>query len=158
MALHIGRKRHETIDDAPGATAERRTGRGHRLWPARKAGTTDTAARTAPAGTEPTRTVVVRPKRRRWLRSTHNPISAMILAAGWAAAAILVLGMLLTWGEANPGNTIVDATLDAGRWLATPFHDIFTRSDPKEQLYINWSIAAVVYYVLARAFSWMTRF
>jgi hypothetical protein len=79
------------------------------------------------------------------------------MAAGWAAAAILVLGMLLTWGDANPGNTLVDATLDAGRWLATPFRDAFTRTDPEQQLYINWTIAAVVYYVLARALSWMTR-
>jgi hypothetical protein len=82
----------------------------------------------------------------------------MILAAGWAAAAVLALGMLLTWGDANPGNTLVDATLDAGRWLATPFHDVFTRTDPEEQLYINWTLAGVVYYVIARALSWMTRF
>ena len=80
------------------------------------------------------------------------------MAAGWAAAAILGLGMLLTWGDANPGNVLVDAVLDAGRWLATPFHDVFTRTDPEEQLYINWTLAGVVYYVLARAFSWMTRF
>jgi hypothetical protein len=82
----------------------------------------------------------------------------MILAAGWAAAAILVLGILLTWANANPGNTLVDAILDAGRWLATPFHDVFTRRDPEQQLYINWGIAAVVYYLMARVLAWLTRF
>ena len=82
----------------------------------------------------------------------------MILSAGWAAAFILALGMLLTWGGANPGNGLVHATLTTGRWLATPFHDAFTRPDPKEQLYINWAIAGAVYYVVARALSWMTRF
>lgn len=145
MALHLGRKNTEAAD-AP-APARRRSWRPR---PPRR--------RTPPAD-ETGRTVVIdRRPRRRWLRSRHNPVSAMILAAGWAAAAILVLGMLLTWGEANPGNALVDATLDTGRWLATPFHDVFTRPDAEEQLYINWGIAAVVYYLLARAFSWMTRF
>lgn len=135
MALQIRRRRPETTERAP-----------RRLWPRRSA-TDDTG-----------KTVVVERKPARWRRSRPNPVSAMIMAAGWAAAAILALGMLLTWGDANPGNSLVDATLDAGRWLATPFRDAFTRTDPEEQLYINWTIAAVVYYVLARALSWMTRF
>jgi hypothetical protein len=142
MALHIGRKRETTETTTP-----RRS-----LWPRR------TPSGAAPAATGAPTTTVVERKPRRWRRSRHNPASAVILAAGWAAAAILALGMLLTWGDANPGNTLVDAVLDAGRWLATPFHDVFTRTDPDEQLYINWTIAGVVYYVLARALSWMTRF
>jgi hypothetical protein len=133
MALHLGRKRHET----PEETAQRPPRRP--LW-RRTDGT------------------AVQRKPPRWRRSRPNPVSAMIMAAGWAAVAILALGMLLTWGDANPGNTLVDATLDAGRWLATPFHDVFTRPDPHEQLYINWALAGAVYYVLARALSWMTRF
>ncbi|WP_067486115.1 hypothetical protein [Actinomadura hibisca] len=111
----------------------------------------------APVAPAPGPTVVER-RPRRWRRSRPNPISMMFLAAGWAAALILVLGMLLTWGGANPANTLVDATLDAGSWLATPFHDVFTRPEPDQQLYINWSIAAVVYYLLGRVLSWLTRF
>jgi hypothetical protein len=152
MALHIGRKTEET-DAAPARTRTplRERLRLRRHEPA-TTGPTDTAA---PA----TRTVVVRPRRRRhWLGGRPNPVSTMVMAAGWAAALILVLGILLTWGDANPANTIVDATLDAGRWLATPFHDAFTRSNPKHQLYLNWGIAAAVYYVLARVVSWMIRF
>ncbi|MEV0661331.1 hypothetical protein ACIBI3_08765 [Actinomadura luteofluorescens] len=132
MALHLGRK-HET----PEETSPRPPRRA--LW--RRADGT-----------------AVQRKPPRWRRTRPNPVSAMIMAAGWAAVAILALGMLLTWGDANPGNTLVDATLDAGRWLATPFHDVFTRSDPDEQLYINWALAGAVYYLLARALSWMTRF
>ncbi|NKZ08510.1 hypothetical protein [Actinomadura latina] len=130
MALQIRRKRPESIEETPRRPLWRRT-------------TDDPAAKRKPP---------------RWRRSRPNPVSAMIMAAGWAAVAILALGMLLVWGDANPGNSLVDATLDAGRWLATPFHDAFTRTDPDEQLYINWTIAAVVYYVIARALSWMTRF
>jgi hypothetical protein len=85
-------------------------------------------------------------------------VSAVILAMGWAAVALLGLGMLLTLGNANPGNVLVDAILDAGRWLATPFHDVFTRRDPEQQLYLNWAIAAAVYYLMARALSWLIRF
>lgn len=136
MALHMGRRRSTTAEEAPPR---------HLPWPRRSADTGDAA-----------KTVVVERKPRRWRRGP-NPVSAMIMAAGWAAAAILALGMLLTWGDANPGNSLVDATLDAARWLATPFQDAFTRTDPEEQLYINWTIAAVVYYVLARALSWTTR-
>ncbi|MDL4814562.1 hypothetical protein [Actinomadura opuntiae] len=84
-------------------------------------------------------------------------MSSLILAAGWAAAFILALGIVLTWGGANPGNDLVHAVLSTGRWLATPFHDMFPRSDPKEQLYINWGIACAVYYFLARVLSWTTR-
>ncbi|MFB4306130.1 hypothetical protein [Actinomadura sp. GTD37] len=139
MALHIGRRRRTTTEEAPA--------RRPRPWPRRR-----------PAAGDAGKTAVVERKTPRWRRSRPNPISAMIMAAGWAAAAVLALGMLLTWGDANPGNALVDAVLDAGRWLATPFHDAFTRTDPEEQLYINWTLAAVVYYVLARALSWMTRF
>lgn len=153
MAPHIGRRRHETTKDAPR--------RRFRLRGPRTAPTGDKAntgpAKTGPAKTDPAKTVVVERKPRRRLRSRQNPVSAMILAAGWAAAAILALGMLLTWANANPSNILVDATLDAGRWLATPFHDIFTRNDPDQQLYINWAIAAAVYYAVARTLSWMTR-
>ncbi|TDD71422.1 hypothetical protein [Actinomadura rubrisoli] len=153
MALHIGRKHRET-SDAPAAAPRWRFWQGRRLWPSRTA----PAAGTGTGAPDATKTVVVERKPRRWRRTRPNPVSMMILAAGWAAVVILALGMLLTWGDANPGNDIVDAVLDAGRWLATPFHDVFTRRDPEEQLYINWTIAAVVYYVLARAVSWMTRF
>ncbi|MEU5877428.1 hypothetical protein [Spirillospora sp. NPDC047279] len=128
-----------------------------RLWPRRTTAEAESGATTT--GETPTRTVVVeRRPRRLQRRRKHNPVSAMVMAAGWAAALILALGMLLTWGDANPGNTIVDATLDAGRWLATPFHDAFTRPNPEHQLYLNWGIAAVVYYAMARVVSWLIRF
>ncbi|MFI0353875.1 hypothetical protein [Actinomadura sp. 9N407] len=113
--------------------------------------------RTSPEGTAGPATVVER-KPSRWRRSRPNPVSMTIMAAGWAAVIVLGLGMLLVWGDANPGNTLVDATLDAGRWLATPFQDAFTQTDPERQLYVNWAIAAGVYYVLARVLSWLTRF
>ncbi|QKW38911.1 hypothetical protein HUT06_36835 [Actinomadura sp. NAK00032] len=132
MALQLRRRRPTTTQEAP-----------PRRWTWHRRGTGTGAVERKP------------PRRR---RTRPNPVSAMIMMAGWAAAAVLALGMLLTWGDANPANVLVDAVLDTGGWLATPFHDVFTRTDPQEQLYINWTLAGVVYYVLARALSWMTRF
>ncbi|MFC4910354.1 hypothetical protein [Actinomadura gamaensis] len=146
MALHLGRREKATTEAPP------------RRWPwsPRPDGTRPW---TRPASeTGPTRTVVVKRRPGRWRRMRHNPISLLILAAGIAAAAILVLGILLTWGDANPSNTLVHATLRSGSWLATPFHDVFPRPNPKHQLYLNWGIAAGVYYVLSRVLSWLTRF
>ncbi|RFU42804.1 hypothetical protein DZF91_04630 [Actinomadura logoneensis] len=158
MALHLGRRENET------ATTEAPTARrwpwsprpdGSRPWTRRPAdGTADPAG----AGEPPTRTVVVKQRPSRWRRMRHNPISLAILAAGIAAAAILVIGILLTLADANPSNALVHATLHTGNWLATPLHDAFPRSNPKHQLYLNWGITAGVYYVLARVLSWLTRF
>jgi hypothetical protein len=143
MATSIFRRRERAAGGTE-ATGGTTTGRGWRPWPARAAGADAT---------------VVERRTPRWRRrSGHNPVSAVILAAGWAAVVILALGMLLTWGDANPGNALVDATLDTGRWLATPFHDAFTRPDPEQQLYLNWAIAAAAYYLLARVLSWLVRF
>jgi hypothetical protein len=95
-----------------------------------------------------------RPARRRY---GHNPISALVWLAAWAAALTLLAGMGLTWAEANTGNALVQNTLDAGRWLATPFADVFTNIDPDKRLYANWGLAAAVYYVLGRVLSWLIR-
>lgn len=156
MAVHIWRNRRdehaaETRTEAPPRTARRR------LWPARR---TTAAAHDpqAPATAPPARPVVVRRGPRRWPRSNHNPVSRMILGLAWGAVLILGLGMLLTLTNANPGNELVAATLDSGRWLATPFHDVFTNPDPDHQLYMNWGLAAVIYYLLGRGLSWLTRF
>lgn len=103
-------------------------------------------------------TVVV--DRRRWQRMRrhrHNPISRLVWAAGWTAAVILVAGILLTWAGANPANALVGGILDIGAWLATPFHDLFRNSDADQRLYLNWGVAAAVYYVLGRVVSWLVR-
>lgn len=107
---------------------------------------------------EPKTVVVERRPRRRLLGKRHNPVSMMLWAAGFAAALILLIGMLLTWAEANPANALVNATYNAGEWLATPFHNVFTNPDAETRLYQNWGLAAAVYYVLGRVASWLTRF
>lgn len=62
-------------------------------------------------------------------------------------AGLLVLGILLVVLEANEDNGIVAAILDAARYLARPFDEMFNLDDPKIEIAVNWGIAAVVYIV-----------
>ena len=54
-------------------------------------------------------------------------------------------GILLVVLEANRDNAIVEAVLDAARFLAGPFDDMFQPDERKEQVGVNWGIAAAVY-------------
>jgi hypothetical protein len=70
------------------------------------------------------------------------------LVAGLVAA-VIVLGILLFVFGANQSNVLVEAVMDAGRWLTTPFHGLFDIDNSKTQLAVNWGIAAAVYYLVA---------
>ena len=61
---------------------------------------------------------------------------------------LLVAAILLVLLEANRDNSIVDALLDAGAWLAGPFDNIFTMDNRKERVAVNYGLAAVVYAVV----------
>ncbi|MBC6456847.1 hypothetical protein [Actinomadura sp. HBU206391] len=115
--------------------------------------TRDAKPRSRPSGSG----FVERRASRRERRHGHNPVSALIWLAAWAAALTLLAGMGLTWADANTGNTLVQNILDAGRWLATPFADVFTNPDPDKQMYANWGLAAAVYYVMGRILAWLIR-
>jgi hypothetical protein len=72
-------------------------------------------------------------------------------------AAIIAIGVLLVVLEANPANDIVDAVLDAARWLAGPFEDFFTLDDAKLEVAVNWGLALVVYVLVGRVLSALLR-
>lgn len=63
-------------------------------------------------------------------------------------AAILVLGIVLVLLEANRSNGVVEAMLDAARWLAGPFDDMFKPDDARARVAINWGIAALVIWMI----------
>ncbi len=69
------------------------------------------------------------------------------LVAG-VLALIIVAGILLIVLDANAGNSIVSSIHDAANSLVGPFDGIFTPSDPKVKIAINWGIAAAVYLVV----------
>lgn len=76
----------------------------------------------------------------------------------WAAVAvtlILLLGIALTWENANPNNSLVHGVLHAGRWLATPFDNIFNDANARERLTENWILAGAVYLTGGGVLSWI---
>ena len=72
-------------------------------------------------------------------------------------SSIIAVGVLLVVLEANPENTIVDAVLDAARWLVGPFEDFFTLDDPKLEIAVNWGLAVVVYVLVGRTLANLMR-
>ena len=72
-------------------------------------------------------------------------------------AVIIAAGVLLVVLEANPANEIVEAVLDAARWLVGPFEDFFTLDDEKLQVAVNWGLALVVYVLVGRGLSTLLR-
>jgi hypothetical protein len=65
-------------------------------------------------------------------------------------AGIVVIGILLVVLGANQSNELVKAVMDAARWLAGPFRDLFSLNGHKATIAVNWGIAAAVYLVVGR--------
>ena len=72
-------------------------------------------------------------------------------------SSIIAVGVLLVVLEANPENTIVDAVLDAARWLVGPFEDFFTLDDRKLEIAVNWGLAVAVYVLVGRTLANLMR-
>jgi hypothetical protein len=77
-------------------------------------------------------------------------LARFFILLGTAVAAVLILGIVLVVLEANPRNDIVEAIRDAARFLAGPFDGLFTLDSNKAEKAVNWGIAAVVWYAVAR--------
>ncbi len=60
---------------------------------------------------------------------------------------VIVLGIALHLLDANSGNAVVSFVYDVGKWLVTPFKDVFHPDDAKARIAANWGLAAVVYAV-----------
>ena len=71
----------------------------------------------------------------------------IVLMATKVIAGVIVAGILLYVLEANGGNSVVGAVMDAGRWLVGPFENLFSLDSAKTELAVNWGIAAAVWLV-----------
>jgi ABC-type uncharacterized transport system permease subunit len=82
--------------------------------------------------------------------SRYRRVSAanVISSVTFVIVAIIVLAIVLVLLGANRNNMIVDWFYDAGNWLTTPFHGIFTRPTLKQNVFLNWGLAAVVYAII----------
>jgi hypothetical protein len=58
---------------------------------------------------------------------------------------IIVIAIVLVLLEANRDNAIVDFFRDAAAWLAEPFDNVFKLDTRKENIAVNFGLAALVY-------------
>lgn|SRR5215211_2311877 len=58
---------------------------------------------------------------------------------------LLVIGIVLVVLDANRSNEIVNALLDAGKFLVGPFDNVFKLDSHKANVAVNWGLAALIY-------------
>jgi hypothetical protein len=75
-------------------------------------------------------------------------IARLVNLVAGVLALTLVAGILLVVFEANRDNAVVDAVLDAAKFLAGPFDDMFRPDGRELRIAVNWGIAALVYLVV----------
>ena len=68
-------------------------------------------------------------------------------------AAIIVLHIVLVLIGANPGNTIVRTDADWASTLAAWFRDLFSLSNAKLDVLVNYGLAALFYLAIGRIVS-----
>ncbi|MEU4671258.1 hypothetical protein AB0F91_25565 [Amycolatopsis sp. NPDC023774] len=95
-----------------------------------------------------------RPKRAEidWRRTREQAFSFLATLVRWVGlifAAILVLYVIFTVGEANPDNGIVSFVRSWADGLSIGFKDLFTPSDAKLRVLVNYGIAAIFWLVVS---------
>ena len=82
------------------------------------------------------------------VRTRYRSPGSVITGIAAIIAGIIVLGIVLVLADANQRNTLVDLVLDVGRFFTRPFRDLFPQDDPKQNVLVNWGIAALAYILL----------
>ena len=123
------------------------------IWRRRRAAAAETTASTPATDTRTRRWNTTRVRR----FQRHDGLSSFVWLIAWTVTLVLLFGIALTWGGANEHNGIVHAVLRAGRWLATPFDNVFQNADARKELTENWLFAAGVYLIGGRILAWLLR-
>lgn len=85
---------------------------------------------------------------RRFLATWSHAVAALaavVLYVALAVAAVLLLHIALVLLDANGANAIVGFVRRLADRLIGPFQLLFTPRDPKQQVAINYGLAAAVY-------------
>ena len=77
-------------------------------------------------------------------------LARLVTAVAAIAALIIALAIVLHVLRAKASNGIVSAIHDAGSWLSSWSHGIFSIQNGDWRMVVNWGIAAVVYLIVAR--------
>lgn len=81
--------------------------------------------------------------------STVGILASVVRWAGLVVVVILVLRVVLTVGGANPANGITGFVTDWSNTLALGFRDLFTPSDAKLRVLVNYGIAALFWLIVS---------
>ncbi|WP_439384366.1 hypothetical protein [Amycolatopsis lexingtonensis] len=87
-----------------------------------------------------------------WRRTGGRVASVVASIVRWVGlvfAAILVIHVIFTVGSANPDNGIVSFVKSWADGLALGFSDLFTPSDGKLRVLVNYGIAAIFWLVVS---------
>jgi hypothetical protein len=90
-------------------------------------------------------------------RTRYRSPGSVITTIAGVVAAIIIVGIVLVLIKANPNNQIVDVILDVGRFLTKPFHNLFPQDDPRQDILVNWGIAAIVYLIVGALIARLVR-
>ena len=90
-------------------------------------------------------------------RTRYRSPGGVITAIAGLIAGIIIVGIVLVLIKANQQNDIVDFILDIGRFFAKPFHDLFPQDDPRQDIVVNWGIAALAYLVVGAIIARLAR-
>ena len=82
-----------------------------------------------------------------------NLIARIVWLVAALVAIVIAIGIAFVVLKANMGNSIVSAIHDAAKFLAGPFDGLFKLNSHKATIAVDWGIAAVVWYALARLIS-----
>ncbi|WP_326945028.1 MULTISPECIES: hypothetical protein [unclassified Amycolatopsis] len=104
------------------------------------------------ASSEDTETRVARRAPVDWRRAggkVANAVASIVRWVGLVFAAILVIHVIFTVGSANPDNGIVSFVHSWADGLALGFSDLFTPTDAKLRVLVNFGIAAIFWLVVS---------
>jgi hypothetical protein len=90
-------------------------------------------------------------------RTRYRSPGSVIQTIAGVIAGIIILGIVLVLIKANPNNQIVDFILDVGRFLTKPFHNLFPQDNPRQDILVNWGIAAIVYLIVGSLIARLAR-
>jgi hypothetical protein len=80
-------------------------------------------------------------------------LARVVLLIGTIVALVLIAGILLVVLGANHSNALVKAVHSAAQFLAGPFDNLFKLHSRRATVAVDWGIAAVVWYAVARLIS-----
>lgn len=76
-------------------------------------------------------------------------VAAVVRWVGLLFALVLVIHVILTVGNANPANGITSFFADVADPIALGFKNLFTPSDPKLSVLVNYGIAALFWLIVS---------